>query len=132
MTDPEFRNEVFRYIAGWQEQLELLRRIGQIQATLSEMKWPSATWSLDTLQDDMRSVDTLEAQLDSTRAAHMDAATRMRSADLVIRRELPQGVWYKCGMFAVRWYPDCQTQITTWREVQELERENQDPGGAGD
>lgn len=117
MNDAEFRNYVFRWIAAYQESLEQLRRVGQIQDELSKMKFPGEVWSLDSLADDMSRVDGLEDQLSRLRAAHCDSRKRMQEADAIIRDTIPEGVWYRCAAFAVRWYKDSQTQLKAWREI---------------
>lgn len=129
MNDREFRDYVFRWIAAYQEHLELLRRLGQVQAELSDIKWPNEVWSLDTLADDMGAVDGLERQLDEIRGAHMDARNRMREADAILRKTIPEGVWYRCGSFGVRWFADCQTQLKSWTDILNEKRLDEHPEG---
>ena len=119
MTDQEFRPHVEAWLAAHQRELHLNRLITAGSEKMARFKMPKAVATLDTLGDELAEVRRLEQGQDTLRRLWRDEREIMDAEELIIRRVLPQDVWYQVNGHGIRHYHSVQIQVRDWEEVQE-------------
>jgi hypothetical protein len=86
---------------------------------MAELKMPKAVATLDTLGTELAEVRRLEQGQDALRQLQREEREIMDAEELIIRRVLPQDVWYQVNGHGIRHYHGVQIQVRDWEEVQE-------------
>jgi len=119
MTDQEFRPHAEVWLAAYQRKLHLTKLITAGSEKMAELKMPKAVATLDTLGEELAEVRKLEQGQDALRQLQRDEREIMDREELIIRRVLPQDVWYQVNGVGIRHYHGVQIQVRDWEEVQE-------------
>ena len=119
MTDQEFRPHVEAWLAAHQRELRLMNLITAESARMAELKMPKAVATLDTLGAELAEVRRLEQGQSMLRQLQRGEREIMDREELIIRRVLPQDVWYQVNGHGIRHYHGVQIQVRDWEEVQE-------------
>ena len=119
MTDQEFRPHVEAWLAAHQRELHLTKLLRAGSARMAELRMPRAVARLDTLQQELAEVRRLEQGQDTLRQLQRDEREIMDAEELIIRRVLPQDVWYQVNGHGIRHYRGVQIQVRDWEEIQE-------------
>jgi hypothetical protein len=118
MTDQEFRPHVEAWLAAYQRQLHLARLITSGSEKMARLKMPQAVRTLDTLGEELAQMQQLEQGQSVLRQLRRDEREIMDHEELIIRRALPQDVWYQVKGHGVRHYHGVQIQVRDWEEVE--------------
>lgn len=119
MTDQEFRPHAEAWLAAYLRKLHLGRLITAGSARMAELKMPKAVATLETLQQELAEVRRLEQGQDTLRQLQRAEREIMDAEELIIRRVLPQDVWYQVNGHGIRHYHGVQIQVRDWEELQE-------------
>ena len=114
MTDAEFRPHAEAWLAAYQRTLHLTKLITAGSARMAELKMPKAVATMDTLQDDLAEMRRLEEGQAMLRQLRRDEQEIMDAEELIIRRVLPQDVWYQVNGCGIRHYHGVQIQVRDW------------------
>jgi hypothetical protein len=99
--------------------LHLTRLIGAGSEKMARLKMPRAVQTLDTLSEEVAKMQKLEQGQQVLRQLRRDEREIMDREELVIRRVLPQDVWYQVNGHGIRHYHGVQIQVRDWEEIQE-------------
>jgi hypothetical protein len=119
MTDQEFRPHVEAWLAAHQREVHLTKLITARSARMAELKMPRAVATLDTLGAELAEVRRLEQGQSMLRQLWRAEREIMEREEPIIRRVLPQDVWYQVNGHGIRHYHGVQIQVREWEEVQE-------------
>ena len=119
MTDQEFRPHAEAWLAAHHRKLHLTKLITAGSARMAELKMPKAVATLDTLGDELAEIRRLERGQAALRQLQRDEREIMDAEELIIRRVLPQDVWYQVNGHGIRHYHGVQIQVRDWEEIQE-------------
>ena len=119
MTDQEFHPHVEAWLAAYQRSLHVGRLIAAGSARMAELKMLKAVATLDTLGEELAEVRRLEEGQEVLRQLQRDEREIMDREELIIRRALPQDVWYQVNGHGIRHYHGVQIQVRDWEEVRE-------------